>query len=871
MVRKYLVLAFFISISLSCFSQLRNNIAPINPEFIKYKNSLKSGLKSASIGQNFGYTPPFTELPEYYTNSTSTSSQLSTSLNRLPAVFDLRTINGVTPVKNQGTSSNGGNCWAFSTMGSIESNWKYFNYGEYDLSEKNLATCHGFVWGFGQGGNFQMVVGYLARLKGPVSENSAPYDKSPYTCESGKPVVAYSPDARWIYYNKTLIKQAIIDYGAVTTPIFMSSTYLTKSDHTYYYNGTESDNHAVLIVGWDDNKATKGGKGAWIAKNSWGGNSEWIDGDDGYFYISYKTTQILNPVTYYPSHFEKSEISKAYYYDEAGLVSFYGYQSDKAIAITKYTSAKPQYIKKVGTFLAMTGSIAKIDIYASKSGDTLKNLLSTYTSLPVRCPGFYTFDTPTKIDSVFYIRMEYYTPGFKYPIPIEIKEDGYVDPLIQVSGKQWISKDGNKLQPLGYDIKDWQANLIIHAYTTDNLGPKANFDVDKFEACPKSTILFTNKSIGNYDSCKWSLTLGTLNSDTSRSAVYTHVPLDPQVGIGYATLVLYSKAGNDSIKKEYKFTNYLNPVIASPSSIKRGDTAKISVIADGSSFEWKPADLLINSTGKEVLFTSQDTGLYKFRVKVVQGTCVDSSHVAEIKVKNPPKNDDVCNAIELTIGGSDIIYTNINASAQYNEPYPTDTCCDCPMTWCNEGGVQNSVWFKFIAPSSGKVSIDSHGFDDQIAVYSSNNCDSIKKADLVAANDDYYDDNAAFIDSVKVIPGKTYWVQVDGSAGGAQGYFTITLSDLATSVPTISSKSKMFNIFPNPNNGKFNLNCILPVSDNLQIDVLDITGKNQNTILLKVSPGNINYPLALTGLKSGIYFLNLKGEKYSETVKVIVY
>lgn len=94
------------------------------------------------------------------------------------------------------------------------------------------------------------------------------------------------------------VKKAILNYGAVSVAYASSNAepYFNEKTSAHYVNKSLSPNHAVAIVGWDDNyKAdnfliTPPGDGAWIVKNSWA--SDW--GDNGYFYISYYEKSFLN-------------------------------------------------------------------------------------------------------------------------------------------------------------------------------------------------------------------------------------------------------------------------------------------------------------------------------------------------------------------------------------------------------------------------------------------------------------------------------------------------------------------------------------------------------------------------------------------------
>ena len=103
--------------------------------------------------------------------------------------------------------------------------------------------------------------------------------------------IEYSDRMREIHRNK--IKRAIMNFGGVVSTFLYDPEYLSE-DKKNYCNiedlGRFGPNHAIKIVGWDDDysktnfKNQPNNNGAFIVQNSWG--EDW--GDNGLFYMSYE-------------------------------------------------------------------------------------------------------------------------------------------------------------------------------------------------------------------------------------------------------------------------------------------------------------------------------------------------------------------------------------------------------------------------------------------------------------------------------------------------------------------------------------------------------------------------------------------------------
>ena len=226
-------------------------------------------------------------------NDAPSVRMLESTVQSLPSSFDWRSHNGVTPIKDQG---NCGDCWAFSTVGALESQIRLQNNKSVDLSEQYLLSCN--VDGYSCNGGWWAHPYHMNKDgqdnngPGAVLAAEKPYTGTDSAC-GGKydhPYKIYD----WAYVASDdavptvqAIKQAIYTYGPISAGVYAGSYFQAYSGGIF--NTSESSdkiNHAIMLVGWNDDLGP--GKGYWILRNSWG--TSW--GESGYMRIRYGISQV---------------------------------------------------------------------------------------------------------------------------------------------------------------------------------------------------------------------------------------------------------------------------------------------------------------------------------------------------------------------------------------------------------------------------------------------------------------------------------------------------------------------------------------------------------------------------------------------------
>ena len=151
------------------------------------------------------------------------------------------------------------------------------------------------------GGDPSFIYHTYANWVGAADEKTAPYSEAAATLESGLSndiAMKDSAHLRNFYIvnkaDRKYIKQLIKEYGGVGMSYYDDNQYYDYSTNSYYSKVSDNTNHAISVVGWDDDKVTNSSnKGAWLVRNSWGSDEY---SHFGYFWMSYDEPSIYDRV-----------------------------------------------------------------------------------------------------------------------------------------------------------------------------------------------------------------------------------------------------------------------------------------------------------------------------------------------------------------------------------------------------------------------------------------------------------------------------------------------------------------------------------------------------------------------------------------------
>ncbi|MCP4631291.1 MAG: T9SS type A sorting domain-containing protein [candidate division Zixibacteria bacterium] len=192
-------------------------------------------------------------------------------------IWDWRSMGGVTPVKDQGMC---GSCWDFAAVGAVESAVMIADGAVWDLSEQQVIDCN--ASGYGCRGGWEEAAYQLFIDYGAIDEYCYPYYALDlFPCEQDSCIVMIKIDSYvYVQNNINAIKNELLN-GPVVSGISMP--------HGFHWNCFEGSgnglDHAIVIVGWDDNLCDSG---AWIVKDSRG--IGW--GNSGFLHVPYNSVGI---------------------------------------------------------------------------------------------------------------------------------------------------------------------------------------------------------------------------------------------------------------------------------------------------------------------------------------------------------------------------------------------------------------------------------------------------------------------------------------------------------------------------------------------------------------------------------------------------
>lgn len=441
----------------------------------------------------------------------------------IPSEFDLRVNDKLKlNVRDQGQTSM---CWAFASSNIFETTvLKYKkatilpNYSPRHLAyatsryfKNDVQNIYGFNLDVSEGGVYDISLAYYASGRGPILEEEMPfinemnkidiseiYNKKtqmqledaifyPNICKeyNDSDVTFYNGDKTKTYsFNeveliRNQIKEHIIKYGGVGSRTYFPSSISSdfpyfSEDRTAYYCDNDSiyPNHAITIIGWDDNYSRYNFKtdkqpmhdGAYLILDSHGNNF-----NNGFYYISYDDIYIEQEI-FGIKYVSDVDYDNIYQYDYLGASQgiYLGNNAQEIYAANVFSRSGNaiEYLTEIG-FYSYQDSEASFWVNNNGTDKNINNLIYVGNVKGLEY-GYHTYklDTPIEIGDSFTIVVKFSSENVALlPIENSISSNKIYDTAFANSEESYFSNNGVDFVDLS--ISRPNANVCLKAFTVN--------------------------------------------------------------------------------------------------------------------------------------------------------------------------------------------------------------------------------------------------------------------------------------------------------------------------------------------------------------------------------------------------------------------